>query len=49
MYKRLVLRPLKDGDPRGAGVLRVSVALHVVLLGPVLILFLAEHHEPDLH
>lgn len=29
MYKRLVLRPLKDGDPRGAGVLRVSITPHL--------------------
>lgn len=23
-FKRMVIRPLKDGDPRGAGILRVS-------------------------
>lgn len=49
MYKRLVLRPLKDGDPRGAGILRVSVASYVPRLELVLIVFLAEYHEPDLY
>jgi hypothetical protein len=48
MYKRLLLRPLKDGDPAGAELLRASQLPVAYLFSRMLTLFLGTH-EPYLH